>query len=777
MAMSLPPDLQVLCRLLASTDASDLPPLCPSLIANIHRCGEVLSLAVDQKPKDGAPEHSVLVHKFKTQLTTLLNNGRSQPGRFAAAILIKAVVDVGGYECLRGSEPWVRGLLSILQKNDSFPAKEIAVITLTRIYTLLHEYHALVREVVSRTLADYITACVQISRSSTSKKAERPPLRLLQTVVDSLCILTPLYPTTMRPFSGALKTALRFYLAPTAADKLIVPQTLRGSVRRLIALQPYTTPKNGNAEEWSKAFIGFIQTSHHTANQVFRAVKESWESNSGYLRQSVSSEGEPSGGEDSPEQLPPWHGLSGGAARLVGLLETLSEILSSPTKSPVITPVSALLDLTARITMISPPQKGPQSQDDIQLNSAIGREEKDELWTALPDIHIATLQLLTTVVQRLQNDVVPLAADILHQTIRIIDVQNRIPAVRQYSYILIRELLLVHGPTMPKLSVNSLDTPIQLCCRDLLAASGHAKPKAPPKDAKPAYSKATAAKPSTNADAYLNIQSKTSLSSAAELSPAHIQAASALLPAFMSHVPQEHLKQTHRALVDRTAVLSHNKEAMVVSVLTPYRTRTGKMLASVYPFLVRDYPRDMEIEVLRSNLRMTQVATTAVEGDDDDEAVLEKMQRSGEDGEEEDEEDGEDEEEAAAHDDAGEDADEQNRDEDVAEVEAPTAGFDLSSLEQPATQTVSIVAQNSTTSMQNGEAVAVKQEMVKLSSTLKRKTEDTEEPAAKRIDTGKAPEVIESNMEVDEGEMGDSDSDESVQLNAALEDDDSEAEE
>lgn len=113
--MSLPPELQVLCRRLASTDAADLPPLCPSLVGHIQRCEDVLSLPVDQKPKDGAPGHSVLVHKLKTQITTLLKNGRSQPGRFAAAILIKAVVEVGGYECLRTSEPWVRGLLTIVQ--------------------------------------------------------------------------------------------------------------------------------------------------------------------------------------------------------------------------------------------------------------------------------------------------------------------------------------------------------------------------------------------------------------------------------------------------------------------------------------------------------------------------------------------------------------------------------------------------------------------------------------------------------------------------------------
>lgn len=117
--MPLPPDLQVLCRRLASVDPADLPLLCPSLVSHIYRCGGVLSLAVDQKLKEGAAEQSVLVHKLKTQITTLLNNGRSQPGRFSAAILIKAVVDVGGYECLRTAEPWVRGLLSIVQVRSS----------------------------------------------------------------------------------------------------------------------------------------------------------------------------------------------------------------------------------------------------------------------------------------------------------------------------------------------------------------------------------------------------------------------------------------------------------------------------------------------------------------------------------------------------------------------------------------------------------------------------------------------------------------------------------
>ncbi len=31
-----------------------------------------------------------------------------------AVVLIKAVVEVGGWEVLQGSEPWVRGLLAVL---------------------------------------------------------------------------------------------------------------------------------------------------------------------------------------------------------------------------------------------------------------------------------------------------------------------------------------------------------------------------------------------------------------------------------------------------------------------------------------------------------------------------------------------------------------------------------------------------------------------------------------------------------------------------------------
>jgi hypothetical protein len=560
------------------------------------------------------------------------------------------------------------------------------------------------------------------------------------------------------------------YLAPTASDKLAVPQTLRVASRQLLVLQHHTTPKNGNADEWIKTVAGFLNTSHATADQVFRAVQESWESNSGYTRKAVDYDEEPQGGSDSADDLPPWTGVTSGAERLIGLLETSAESLRCPTKTPVAMPVSSFLDLTARTSMVLRPKKGSRGQDETQLNSAIGREEKNELWSALPDVHIATIDLLTALVQRLGDGTVPIAADVLLQAVRIIDAGQDIPLVRERGNVLLRLLLLAYGPTMPKFSVNSLDRIVQGSCRDLLLASGHAVSQPPggndaqkqAGNSKPAQTKA-----STNADAYLSTQDKAN-SAASDLSVAHIEAASALLETLLSHLPQQHLKQSLRALIDRTAVLSHNRDAMVSSVLNPYRTHTGKALASVFPFLARDFPRDQAVEVLRSNLRaLPRPSVVDAEGADD-EAILAQLQ--GEDGGQMDVDD------AAA----GENQGWENgwrggkaEDEEMADAApAPPAGFGLSS-----NTGASLVTTTETTTVVSETAPGGSKQTVMLSSTLKRKSEELDGPPTKRVDKGKAPEVfggpagIEAKMDVDEGGgESDSDSDGSVHLNAALDD-------
>lgn len=115
--MSLPPELHVLCNQLSSTPTAQLPHITPILLRNALRCQELLASKGGNTAKSDGSEGSVLVHKLKTQLTSLLY-GKSAEGRFTAVTLIKAVVDVGGGQVLRGAEPWVRGLQALLAVSD-----------------------------------------------------------------------------------------------------------------------------------------------------------------------------------------------------------------------------------------------------------------------------------------------------------------------------------------------------------------------------------------------------------------------------------------------------------------------------------------------------------------------------------------------------------------------------------------------------------------------------------------------------------------------------------
>jgi len=115
--MSLPAELRLLCHQLSSTPSAQLPNITPILLRNVLRCQAPLSSEGNPGMKSDASSSSVLVHKLKTQISTLLS-GKSTEGRFAAVVLIKAIVAVGGWEVLRGVESWVRGLLSVLGVGD-----------------------------------------------------------------------------------------------------------------------------------------------------------------------------------------------------------------------------------------------------------------------------------------------------------------------------------------------------------------------------------------------------------------------------------------------------------------------------------------------------------------------------------------------------------------------------------------------------------------------------------------------------------------------------------
>ncbi|KAK4456300.1 Pre-rRNA-processing protein rix1, partial [Podospora aff. communis PSN243] len=597
--MSVPPELRVLCKRLVSTPVEELPRLTPVLVGLVLRCGAPLSAVPDAKSKDKASEAPMLVHKLRTHITALLN-GRSASGRFTAVCLIKAVVDVGGWETLRLADAWIRGLISVLQKPDSLAAKELCIVALTKIYMLLQRFPTLVREMATPTLPDYVKACLQLIKPPTSGKPLKTPAVFIDTVACSLARLLPLFPTTLRTFSAQITSALKAYVAPTTSDAGVVPRSLRASSRRVLILLHYTAPKNGNSDEWLKRIRTAIRDCHTTADQVFRAVQESWESTTGYRSQTVRTDVDPSGGGDSAEEFPAWTGLAAGSERLVGLLEFLADHLRVSTKNPVTVPLGEILDLASRISLITL----PTPDDQAGLNPAISRDEKAELWSALPDIHQAVISLHTAIIRRLGTNAVSLSTDITDQVVRILHSDRAVPAIRQSTYTLMRELLTLSGPTVPKLTVDSLTPLIHSCCQDTLRATGFSEP-GPQQTPAPSTSNGTT-KPkdpiSTNADAYLAKPAGSESTSPSTPRTPHETAAYNLLPLLLSHLPQRHLTPDSRSLLDRTTILSNSKEAMIASVLHPYKDSRGRYYPSILPFLIRQYPHDQGVEVLRTNL-------------------------------------------------------------------------------------------------------------------------------------------------------------------------------
>ncbi|KAK3902358.1 Pre-rRNA-processing protein rix1 [Staphylotrichum tortipilum] len=755
--MAAPPDLKVLCRRLTSTPIDDLPRLCPVLVSHVLRCGGPLSAPVDAKDKSS--ETPMLVHKLRTRITALLT-GKSPAGRFTAVCLAKAAVDVGGWETLRASDPWLKGMLAVLQKPDPLASKELCIVTLTKIYMLLQGYQTLIREMATPTLPSYATACLQLIKTPAPGKPLKMPLSFVDTVACSLSKLVVLYPTTLRPSAAQIKAALRPYIAPTSSDEAVVPQSLRESSRQLYILLSYTAPKNGSSDEWAKALRSYILDSQATLDQIFRAVVESWESATGYRSQAVQDDAEPSGGGDSVDELPAWSGVQAGAERLVGLLEFLACYFNNPTKAPVMVPLGELIDLTARITLVTPPSG---SEDSVATNPSISRDEKAELWSVLPDIHVAVLRLHQAVIRRLRENAVPLATDILDQMVRVSNASRAVPTMRETAYVLAKELLLLAGPTLPKLTVDSLTPLIQSSCRDILLATGHLQPtpQQPPQATTSTTKQSKPATTSTNADAYT-----TPLPSHPQttLTTAETTAAQALLPHLLSHLPQTHLAPDLRSLLDRTAILAHSREALLASCLHPYRDSRGRYYPSIIPFLVRQFPRDQGVEVLRSNLLRVRGGENG--GQEWEAGALEGLLREGG---EEDEEEGE----GAV-------------DGEAKEKEKPTSVKPVAS-GWGVTDAMDVDAADNTPTAANDNpfATVVVTDRAKPDETpaavpLKRKSEvaEAKPPPAKRVDTGTAPKVAVMPAPAADAESDDgSDSEGSVQIDMTLDDDEEEEEE
>ncbi|KAJ5104501.1 hypothetical protein NUU61_001848 [Penicillium alfredii] len=591
--------LRAVTHRLTTTPVDQLPSIASFLATSLSDCAELLAAPSAQKGKSES-DNAVQVHKLKTRLASLLQD-RSVEGRWAAVVLVKATVEAGQWEIVRGYEPIVRSLIGILAKPDPISTRKMCIITLTRIFHLTYQYPTLVREITTPHLPGFITAAlnlvsVPVKLPSGSSRKPKPNTPFLETVLHALLELIARHPTIFRPFGSQLRALLAEVIG--CSSPVYFPAPVVDAAEQLLVSLHKCAPKDKSGSGWSDDCKSTILSIHRATDRVFRAAVEQWESVDPTLtptRQDYSQELR----EQGPDNLglPGWRGIHSGADRLVALLQILSGFVSMPSASAVALPLGSILDVTSRLTSVTVPPEGTDvSQSSVQFNLQIGREEREMLWTELPRIHIACLNLLAKLANMLETSGTSIIQTMLDQAVWVFRNEKFNRNLRSAVYDLLRSLVSLNGAAMTKQSVASIANTIRFCCHDLASSEDSSLSARSQSDLK---SKSKAGQATSNADSFLNpeLQKNRSPQSISRF-PELQQNASALLHITLASIPMELLAPSVRAEIDRTIILTANKDAMLASVLNPVPVVKGRAGSSIMPFLVRSHADQLEVEAL-----------------------------------------------------------------------------------------------------------------------------------------------------------------------------------
>ncbi|CAD6581646.1 MAG: hypothetical protein ASARMPRED_000666 [Alectoria sarmentosa] len=594
--------LRVVTQRLSSTPSKQLPHVAPYLATTITQCGKAFTAPSNNGQIVGGVDSVVIFHKLKTQLSALLQD-KGPEARYAAVILIKATVEVGGWNVLQGVGAWVRGLVGIVGKPDFPGTTRLCIITLTRIFLLTHEHQSLVREITTPSLPGFITACLNLIKDPRSLKAAQisdahSPLLLV--VLHALSELITMHPTSFRPFVPQIQSLTHPLIAPTPSNieygenPASVSASVSKSARRLFALLHVSAPKNTTEEEWAKSLDVVILSAQRTADKVFRSLIEDWTPSIGKhdIASSVLVEETVSDQKPTPLALPAWTGIYAGTERLDGLLHILQAFLGSATASAVALPVGNILNLVDRVLSTFPPSNGRNPQ----VRHEIGRDEREGLWVGLPRLQISTIGVCSLMISRMGHSSAAIAPTILEQLLWTFESQYGNDGFRRAAYELTSQILIAFGPSLPRSYAISLSRCIRMCCEDLLPSV-----ESQLQDRQVSFSKTTkrpsGITSSTNADSYL--KSTSNQVDVSDASPDVLEAARALLPLTLMNLPNEYLPFSLRCQIDRTAIITNNRKAMLSSVINPTSKRKRqKQTSSILPFLARSHPEALEVEVM-----------------------------------------------------------------------------------------------------------------------------------------------------------------------------------
>ncbi|KAI9892325.1 MAG: hypothetical protein M1814_001525 [Vezdaea aestivalis] len=542
---------------LSDTRAQDIPLRIPSLVKKLHQCQGLIE-------HSGSASATSAISRLNTLITAKLSS-RAPEKRWAGIVLVKTVIEWSNWDILSGAGQWTRIILQILKKPDSVQTKTLGIVTLTRIFIVLAKFPTLVRELVTPNLPAYLTTCLnlisKVSNNSSTNRSLKDDRSLLQYVFESFNILLPRYATIFRPFLSQLEYLLRSCIVHQ--DYIINTPTLNAA-RKLFAGLHFCAPKNTNAEYWTLSLRSLVKQTHTTSTYVFRSIIEDWRPPDGLVLPVLNSFdfaqviSEPIKG---PLGVAVWTEMHCGIARLIDCLHIMESFFIVETAIPVAIPVGAIMDLLCRQWSVLLPTSNVVDM----YNKEIGLDERSKLFSGLPEIHVAGLRALGAMVRS---------------------------ELRASVYLLLTTLLPLCGLSLPKHCLRGMSNILRRCADDCLSTDNFPQATIPA----PQSNENSKHKSTSNPDAFTS-DKEASISKSID-SKVH-SAAKALLPILLYHLDVSLMHPTVRNALDRAAVLTNNKRAMLGSVLNhaPGTADTDPP-ASILTHLVRAYGGAIEIDPL-----------------------------------------------------------------------------------------------------------------------------------------------------------------------------------
>lgn len=573
---------------ISSTPTKQLPQIVQQISGSLWTCKDLLS--TPQQTSKANSESSTLLHRFRTSLSSLLQD-RTIEGRWAGVVLVKAAVEAGGLETLSKPSNWIKSLLGILKKPDPPTTRSLVTIILTRIFILTWDHPSLVREITTPNLPTFVSLCL-----SNAENRKRFSSSEIKNVLEAFTVLLPRHPTIFRNHQTAIRTLLIKILSSSSSGVAATAhytQAHKATVQRLLVLLHHCAPNQSAAEKWRETVQATISSAHVTCDTLFRSIVEDTSSGDALRQNNITtttSTGEIGSDSQDGLGLHPWRGIFEGTERLLTLLGVLERHIDSSTASTVAIPVGSLVDLMARLFNVTIPT--PNSSLSVKANPQIPKDERDLLYTVLPEIHAAALTLVGIMVDQFGAALVAVVQPLLERITDIFDGEKTYTDIRTETYETLSKILGLIGPSLSKEDIAELTSIIKSCCDDLLP---HELQRVSAKN-----TNINGVKPRESGQIGDTTLPSSNLIASHPTKLTDLRhAAKSLLVILISKIDAAHMPRKLRVRMERTAIFLKDRETLVACVLNPAKNASGTAAqTSLLPLLARLFRESNEVEAL-----------------------------------------------------------------------------------------------------------------------------------------------------------------------------------